>query len=281
MVRYTFVFVLLIAVLSVFLTVPDGLLPVPLAAARLLLGMTLILFCPGYALQAALFPRRNTLDGAERLALSVGISLALVSLLALILDQLPWGIHMTPVVGAAGGTTFLATVLAWVRWYSLPAESRWEWTVSWADVANLFGFRPRSWLYGGLTGILALNLLLLLMVIRFAGMGEPVTEFYLSGPEGLAADYPRWGIVGEPMTVTVGIVNGEETTVDYRLEVVDGDYLLGQAGPVRLDPGAAYEGPVSFTPVRAGDSVRVQFLLYRNGLPVPYRTLWLWLRVEE
>jgi len=280
-VRNSFILIILLSVLLILLTVPGEALPIPLAAVRLLLGMTLILFCPGYVLQAALFPRRNALDGAERLALSLGISLALVPLLALILDQLPWGIHLASVVSAVVGITLLATVLAWVRWYSLPPEDRWEWAIPWADFANPFGFRRRSWLYGGLMGILALDLLLLLMVIRLAGTGEPVTEFYLSGPGGLAVGYPHWSVVGEPMTVTVGIVNGEETTVDYRLEVVDDDHLLGQAGPVRLGPGAAYEGPVSFTPARPGDPVRVQFFLYRNGLPVPYRTLWLWLRVEE
>lgn len=280
MVRYTFIFVLLIAVLLVVLTVPGETLPIPLAAVRLLLGMTLLLFCPGYALQAALFPRRNGPDGVERLALSVGISLALVPLLALILDQLPWGIRLGTVLAVEVGVTLLATVLAWVRWHSLPPDDRWEWTVPWA-FANPSRFHPRFWLYGGLMGVLALDLLLLLMVIRLAGIGEPVTEFYLSGPGGLATDYPYRGVVGEPVTVTVGIVNGEEMTMEYRLEVVDGDHLLGQAGPIRLDAGAAYEGPVPFTPARAGDRVRVAFLLYRNGLPVPYRTLWLWLRVEE
>lgn len=281
LVRYTFVFVLLIAVLSVFLTVPDGLLPVPLAAARLLLGLTLALFGPGYALQIALFPRRNGLDGADRLALSVGISLALIPLLALILDQLPWGVRLGPVVGAEAGVTLLALAVAWARWRPLPPDERWDWTLAPAALAGSLEGRPRSWFYSGMTGVLAAGLLLLLAVVRLAGTGNPTTEFYLLGPEGRAEDYPRRAMVGKPLTLTVGIVNGEEVDVEYRLEVVDGVSLLGQAGPVRLAPGAAYEGPVSFTPAQAGDPVQVQFLLYRNGLPVPYRTLWLWLRVEE
>ncbi len=281
MVRYTFIFVLLISALLVVLTVPGQTLPIPLAAARLVLGMALALFCPGYALQAALFPRRNTVDGAERLALSVGISLALVPLIALVLDPLPWGIRLETVLAVEVGVTLLATVLAWVRRRSLPPEDRWEWAVSPAGIAHRFGSRLPSWLYTGLVGVLALDLLLLLMVIRLAGRGEPVTEFYLSGPEGPAFGYPYRGVVGEPLTVTVGIVNGEGTIAEYRLEVVDGDHLLGQAGPVRLEPGAVYEGPLSFIPARAGDPVRVSFLLYRSGLPIPYRTLWLWLRVEE
>lgn len=281
MVQYTFIFVLLISALLVMFTIAGGPLPTPLAAARLLLGLTMALFCPGYALQAALFPRRNGPGGAERLALSVGISLALVPLLALVLDQLPGGIGLESVVGAEAGATLLVLAAAWVRWRRLPEGGRWDWDFSPASIASSLGGRSRFWLYSGMAGVLVAGLLLLLAVIRFAGADNPGTEFYLCGSEGQADGYPRWALVGRPVTVTVGMVNGEETTVEYRLEVVDGESLLGQAGPVRLAPGATYEGAVSFTPARAGDPVRVQFLLYRNGLAVPYRTLWLWLRVEE
>ncbi len=57
MVRYTFIILFLVSVLLVILTVLGETLPLPLSAARLLLGMTLVLCGPGYALQAALFPR--------------------------------------------------------------------------------------------------------------------------------------------------------------------------------------------------------------------------------
>jgi len=36
---------------------------------RVLLGLLLVLFLPGYSLVAALFPRRDDLDGIERIAL--------------------------------------------------------------------------------------------------------------------------------------------------------------------------------------------------------------------
>ncbi|MGB9775679.1 MAG: DUF1616 domain-containing protein [Anaerolineae bacterium] len=278
MVRYTFVFVLMVSVLLAVLVLPGEVLPVPLAAARLLLGLTGALFCPGYALQAALFPRRNGLDGVERLALSVGISLALVPLLALALDQLPGGINLMAVAGAEVGATLLALAVAWARWHRLPEGERWE--ERFPFVADLPEGRSRFWL-SSMGVVLVAGLLLLLGVIRLAGTGGETTEFYLLGPDGRADSYPRRAYVGRPVTVAVGVVNEEEIPVEYRLEVVDGERLLGQVGPIRLAPGAASQGPVSFTPARAGDSVQVQFLLYRNSLPVPYRTLWLWLEVEE
>ncbi len=278
MVRYTFIFVLMVSVLLAVLVLPGGPLPVPLAAARLLLGLTVALFCPGYALQVALFPRRNGLDGVERLALSVGISLALVPLLALALDQLPVGINLKSVAGAEVGATLLALAVAWARWHRLPEGERWEERLS--SLGNLPEGRSRFWLYG-MGVVLVAGLLLLLGLIRLVGTGGETTEFYLLGPDGRSDSYPRRAYIGRPVTVAVGVVNGEEMAVEYRLEVVDGERLLGQVGPIRLAPGAAYQGPVSFTPARAGDPVQVQFLLYRNGLPLPYRTLWLWLEVEE
>ncbi len=281
MAQLSLLLISLLSILLMVLSLPGGPLPVPLGAARLLLGLAVALFCPGYAVQMALFPRRNTLDGAERLALSVGISLALVPLLALMLDLLPWGIGLGTAVGAEAGATLLLSTLAWARWRRLPPGDRWEWNIPWADLAGRSAPPSRFWLRSGLVFLLVLGLMLLLTVAQLARWGEPVTEFYLLGPERQAGGYPYRGGVGEPVTVTVGIANRERVPVEYRLEVADGERLLGQAGPVRLSPGAAYEGPVSFIPARPGDRVRVTFLLYRNGLPVPYRTLWLWLEVEE
>jgi hypothetical protein len=39
------------------------------------------------------------------------------------------------------------------------------------------------------------------------------------------------------------------------------------------------ERDLVFTPLRAGDSLYVDILLYRNDVPDPYRSLRLWLTV--
>ena len=41
---------------------------------RIILGLPLVLFLPGYALIAALFIRKDDLDGIERIALSIAIT---------------------------------------------------------------------------------------------------------------------------------------------------------------------------------------------------------------
>ncbi|MCS7283791.1 MAG: DUF1616 domain-containing protein [Anaerolineae bacterium] len=252
-------------------------LPVPLAGLRPLSGLAMVLFCPGYVLQIALFPRRNGLSGAERLALSVGISLALIPLVAVLLDQLPGEIHFGLVVGAESGMTLLFLAIAWARWHRLPGEVRWEEPFR----ALSPGTRLSAWLYIGMSGVLTAGLLFLWGMISLTGTQDNTTEFYLLSGEGQLGLYPRQARVGRPVTLTVGIGNRESVPVVYYLEVMEGGDLLAQVGPLRLAPGAVYENPVSFAPVRAGDRVQVRFLLYRDGLQIPYRTLWLWLRVEE
>jgi uncharacterized membrane protein len=92
---------------SVYLS---GLTPV-LAASRVVLGSLFTLFLPGYSLIEALYPRGEELSPLERLALSIGLSLALVPLVGLLLNYTPWGIRLDPTL-AALSTLTLALLLA-------------------------------------------------------------------------------------------------------------------------------------------------------------------------
>lgn len=70
----------------------------PLIYFRYVLGSLFVLYLPGYALIEALYPRGDELEPLERLALSIGLSLALVPLVGLVLNYTPWGIRLTPIV---------------------------------------------------------------------------------------------------------------------------------------------------------------------------------------
>ena len=56
-------------------------------------AILLVLFTPGYAIVAALFPRAEEIDWIERFALSMGLSVAVVPLLGLLLSFTSWGIR--------------------------------------------------------------------------------------------------------------------------------------------------------------------------------------------
>jgi uncharacterized membrane protein len=64
---------------------------------RIVLGTFFVLLMPGYALVRALFSARKP-DAVERMGLSIGMSMALVSLDAFILNFTPWKITLTSIV---------------------------------------------------------------------------------------------------------------------------------------------------------------------------------------
>ena len=68
----------------------------PIIYARYALGAIFVLFLPGYSLIKALFPTKE-IDSIERISLSIGMSLALVSITGLILNYTSWGIRTAPI----------------------------------------------------------------------------------------------------------------------------------------------------------------------------------------
>ena len=91
---------------------------------RVLLGLLLVLFLPGYSLIAALFPRKDDLDGIERIALSFGLSIAVVPLIGLALNYTPLGIRLVPVLLGLSLFTVLLAVVAGVRRVWMPEAER-------------------------------------------------------------------------------------------------------------------------------------------------------------
>jgi uncharacterized membrane protein len=67
---------------------------IPNSPVRVVLGLPFVLFFPGYALICLLFPRKGDLDGVERIALSLGLSIAIVPLIGLALNYTSWGIRL-------------------------------------------------------------------------------------------------------------------------------------------------------------------------------------------
>lgn len=94
---------IVIAAFIVVFTIPEGLYP--WIYIRYGLGTILVLWLPGYAFVKALFPRElpieiseKSLDTIVRIALSSGMSLALVPIVGLLLYYTPWGLQLTTTV---------------------------------------------------------------------------------------------------------------------------------------------------------------------------------------
>ncbi|MEM2179169.1 MAG: DUF1616 domain-containing protein, partial [Candidatus Methanomethylicaceae archaeon] len=83
------------------------------------LGSLFVLFLPGYSLIEALYPREEELSPLERLALSIGLSLAIVPLVGLILNYTPWGIRLDPIITALSFLTLGLLLISSYRKYYL------------------------------------------------------------------------------------------------------------------------------------------------------------------
>ncbi len=102
--------VIFFVVISVFFIVVPPLNATPL---RIIVGFPLVLFLPGYSLICALFPKKDEMDGIERIALSIGLSIAVVVIIGLMLNYTPWGIRLSPILLAISSfTLILAAVTA-------------------------------------------------------------------------------------------------------------------------------------------------------------------------
>ena len=89
----------------------------PEVVLRYVFGSLFVLFIPGYALIQLLYYRREDLSDLERLALSLGLSLALVPLVGLILNYTPFGIRLIPVALSLALLSMTLITLAIIRRY--------------------------------------------------------------------------------------------------------------------------------------------------------------------
>ena len=113
---YRITIILTAATTLMVFTIPEN--AFPLVYIRYALGTIFVLWLPGYSFVKALFPTEATnkkssknLDSIERIALSIGLSLALVPIVGLMLNYTPWGIRLTPIILSLFAlTTIFATV---------------------------------------------------------------------------------------------------------------------------------------------------------------------------
>lgn len=84
--------VVALTTLSIYILPQDP----PCIYLRYAAGALLVLYLPGASIIEALYPKKEDLESWERLALSIGLSLAVIPLVSLVLNYTPWGIRLNP-----------------------------------------------------------------------------------------------------------------------------------------------------------------------------------------
>jgi uncharacterized membrane protein len=223
-------------------------------------------------------PRRRDLGTAERAALAFGLSLALVVMLGLGLDKLPWGVRFEPIALALTTWTVALAAVAHLRRRRLPPSER----------ALLEPDEARGWARSRPVRA-AVALLLVTIVLASATLAvvlltppPPTTELYLLGTEGLAQDLPRAIHPGASVTVTVGVANYERRAASYRIVATWGGSTVGDVGPIAVGPDQAWERPLTIPwTLSARDEVPITIVLYKEDGTQPYRSVRLFLDVDK
>jgi uncharacterized membrane protein len=302
-------------------------LPVTDAAVRTLVGAPLLFFLPGYVAVAAAFPGRQpaTADAAtgalarmtssastrgftwfERAALSFGVSVALLPLLALA-ESLALGSLAAPAtVATLAAFVTAGAVVAGVRRLRLPADERYRGPVAaWAADLHAAIFDADSTVDALLTAALAVTVLLAVSTMAYA-MAAPqdgerfsTLGVYTENETGdLVADgYPSNLSVGEPAELVAAVENHERRDVEYTLvvelqrvrtdgetaSVVEDEVLDRESRAVAA--GETWTWRHELAPTFAGEQLRVTYYLYRGDAPddpsaeTAYRRAFVWVNV--
>ena len=289
----------------VILTNLAALLPVVSETpVRIIAGLVFVLFIPGYAFIAALFPEAGSgpstdsetvsnpqadgIDGIERTALSFGLSIALVPLVGLVLNFTPWGIRLLPILVSLSGLTLVLTAIAAVRRWALPADERFRVPYrAWLSAGREELFSPASRTDAALNVLLVLSILLAAASVGYAVTvpkdGERFSEFYLltEGEDGeLVADgYPTEFQRGEGRSLIVGIGNQEHEQTEYtvvaelqRVERVGNETQVRERSELQrfqptLEHNKTWQRQHEVEPEMTGERLRLQYLLYRGSPP--------------
>jgi uncharacterized membrane protein len=107
-------YLLIVDILTILLSLCIAFLPSNIVL-RIGLGLPLLLFFPGYVLVAALFANVKRLGNLERLGLTFGMSLIIVTFIGLILNFTPWGIRLEPIIISISAFILVTSCIALIR----------------------------------------------------------------------------------------------------------------------------------------------------------------------
>lgn len=292
----------------------------PATPVRVLVVLAVLLFVPGYAFTTAAFPatRRprtapadsTTASGpagitvVERLALSFGLSVALLPLYGLVLQVTVENFAVEPLLGLLTVVVPILLVVGTIRRVRTPVARRYvvplrEWLST-----------VRSTVSAGRTRDTVVNVALVVAVIAsmstltFALVapqdGSHFTEVSLLAqqPSGdfAGSNYPTTFTEGEGQSLMLHVQNKEERAVVYTVVIqqqrVDTDGQVRQSVELdrfnrRVERNQEWYAEHELAPTMAGEDIRVTYLVYRDTVPAKptlenaYRSLTLWVDVEQ
>lgn len=271
---------------------------------RIIIGLPLLAFFPGYVLTAAIFPRPG-METLKRLGISLALSAGIVPVNGLLLNTTPWGLSFESVMFSTALFIFATSFIAWLRRKKIQSG---------APAGQIPHFKLPYWGAGAVSKVLAVVLAVVVLgsagLLGYAVAGPRVeqkfTEFYILGLDGNPRGYPKtflWDGTqfsavelddGKVLNVTEGILtlviaNHERQTANYLVRLTaNGEPVkiyydgkeLAETGPVSLDDGGQWRGKIGFAPLPAPDAQKIEFHLFKDGSPDFAQPLILWVETR-
>lgn len=241
---------------------------------RTIFGMSMVLFFPGYILTLVLYPKKKDLEIIERIAISLGLSIVVISILGLVLN-FTVGIRLTWIFISIIIYSISFTILAFYRRIKLN-----EYEIFYVDFIGFIGHIKNKNSYDIFTVVLIITVLItitfIFYVITTPKIGERFTEFYILGNSEKLDDYNRTLEIGRTNNYLVGISNHEYVSVNYTIKVsLDNNVLTTKE--IMIENNDRWENNIEIIPTKEGK--KLEFLLYKeSNLTTPYRRLNLWVK---
>lgn len=244
---------------------------------RVILGIPIVLFIPGYILTCIISPKRD-LGWIERIAMSLAMSLVTISIIGIILN-FTIGLYLNSIIASL--YIFIGAMVAitiYIRGKIRP-DDRFsvDLDVIYKNINDIFSANNLK--DGILTGILILSIVVFVGVAYFAvvtpKIGERFTEFYILSNTG-DDDHLTNLNINNSYDYLLGIANHEYRKVNYTIKVVLNNNVLVSEDLV-LNHDDIWENNVTFSPHYEGKDMKFEFWLYKDhNFTETYRDLHLW-----
>ena len=242
-------------------------------------ALPLLLFLPGYSLILLLFPKPSTLHWFERIVLAIGASIALATLIGLLLNYSPWSIDIPSLMISLLGVVLLfslATLYQSNKSHIKVVDDPVEEVPS--PAFHLTDFAAPRWKLGFAVILILLNIgavSALIFNVTKEVPSEPFTGFYILTDTRFGGGYPTELAANTEAEITLGIENLERAVMVYSVNVMIDREIIGHEGPVTLEVGESWVNPVRFMPTTLGSDKQLKFLLSKGENTEPEQNLFL------
>jgi uncharacterized membrane protein len=234
---------------------------------RIPFSLIILLFLPGYALIAAMFPKMGEIGGIERFTLSIGLSIVIMVFDGFAISVTPYLFRPMPLILTLSAITLFLLLVTVVTRALTPRDKRYFVDYQGfieslrADDEKMTDIERM--LFIALIGsIIIASSMLIYAKLTFED--EEFSALYILGPDGKAEGYQKDLHIGEPGTITVGVENYEHAATDYMLQVKLGTGVL-ETRKITLAYKEKWLEDITFIPDRTGDHLKLEFVLYKDG----------------